>query len=241
MTWYNKWFGTRYYDLLYNKRNDSEAKLFLDHLIAYLKPVSNQLFLDYACGKGRHAIYLNSLGFDVTGIDLSQQSIAHCRQFENEHLRFYIHDMRRLFQTNSFDFVLNLFTSFGYFERKHHNQMAVNAAAAALKPDGILVIDFFNTQCIIEQLVPFQQKIIDNLKFEISKTIENGFIIKTIKVTDDNIEKFFYEKVQALTVADFESYLAHANLKIIDLFGDYNLSVFDAKKSERLIIIAKKS
>lgn len=240
MTWYNKWFGTRYYDLLYNKRDDNEAKLFLDNLIAYLKPASNQQFLDYACGKGRHSIYLNALGFDVTGIDLSEQSIAHCRQFENEHLRFYIHDMRRLFQTNNFDFVLNLFTSFGYFERMHHNQMAIDAAAAALKPDGILVIDFFNTQLIIEHLVPFHQKIIDNLQFEISKTIENGYIIKTIKVTDDNIEKFFYEKVQALTVADFETYLAHAGLKIVDLFGDYKLNAFDAKKSERLIIIAKK-
>lgn len=240
MTWYNKWFGTRYYDLLYNKRDDNEAKLFLDILIAYLKPVANQQFLDYACGKGRHSIYLNALGFDVTGIDLSEQSIAHCRQFENEHLRFYIHDMRRLFQTNSFDYVLNLFTSFGYFERMHHNQMAIDAAAAALKPGGILVIDFFNTQLIIEHLVPFQQKIIDNLKFEISKTIENGYIIKTIKVTDDNIEKFFYEKVQALTVGNFETYLAHAGLKIVDLLGDYKLNPFDAKKSERLIIIAKK-
>lgn len=241
MTWYNKWFGTRYYDLLYNKRDDNEAKLFLENLITYLQPSSNQQFLDYACGKGRHSVYLNTLGYDVTGIDLSQQNIEHCRQFENEHLRFYIHDMRRLFQTNTFDFVLNLFTSFGYFERKHHNQMAIDAAAAALKPNGLLVIDFFNTHKILEQLVPFHQTTIDNLNFEISKTIEDGYIIKTIKVTDDNIEKFFYEKVQALTFKDFETYLTNAHLKVVDLFGDYNLNGYDAEKSERLIIIAKKT
>ena len=60
-------------------------------------------------------------------------------------------------------------------------------------------------------------------------------------MTDDNIEKFFYERVQALTFEDFETYLNNANLKVVDLFGDYNLSVYDAKKSERLIIIAKKT
>jgi SAM-dependent methyltransferase len=98
--------------------------------------------LDVACGKGRHAIYLNKLGFNVTGIDLSDNSIAHSKQFENPSLHFYVHDMRRLFRTNSFDLLLNLFTSFGYFERQHHNAMAINAWAAALKSGGKLVIDF---------------------------------------------------------------------------------------------------
>jgi hypothetical protein len=76
-----------------------------------------------------HAIYLNKLGFNVTGIDLSDNSIAHSKQFENPSLHFYVHDMRRLFRTNSFDLLLNLFTSFGYFERQHHNAMAINAWA----------------------------------------------------------------------------------------------------------------
>lgn len=241
MNWYNKWFGTRYYDLLYNKRDDNEAKVFLDNLITHLKPFSNQSFLDFACGKGRHSVYLNSMGFDVTGIDLSVESIEHCKQFENEHLQFYVHDMRRLFRTNCYDYVMNLFTSFGYFERMHHNQLAIDAAAAALKPDGILVIDFFNTDKIIKQLIPFHKTIIENLEFEISKVVEDDFIIKTIKVTDDNIEKFFYEKVQALTLTDFETYLNHAGMSVTALFGDYNLNSFDAANSDRLIIIAQKN
>lgn len=240
MKWYNKWFGTRYYDLLYNKRDDNEAKIFLDNLITQLHPFTNQSFLDFACGKGRHSVYLNSLGFDVTGIDLSTESIAHCKQFENEHLQFYEHDMRRLFRTNCFDFVLNLFTSFGYFEQTHHNQLAINTAAAALKPGGIFVIDFFNAEKIVKQLIPFHKTRIENLDFEISKKMENGYVIKTIKVTDDNLEKYFYERVQALTYKDFETYLIHAGMNIIHLFGDYNLNGFDAVNSDRLIIIAKK-
>ncbi|MEO8150642.1 MAG: class I SAM-dependent methyltransferase [Bacteroidia bacterium] len=240
MNWYNKWFGTHYYDLLYNQRDEQEAKSFLDQLIKYLKPSSSNCFLDLACGKGRHSVYLNSCGYDVTGIDLSPQNIEHCKQFENPHLHFYVHDMRRILSANSFNYILNLFTSFGYFERSHHNQLAISAAAAALKSQGILVIDFFNAVKVMNNLVPYHKKKIQHLEFEISKKMEHNYIIKTIKVTDDNAEKFFYEKVQALTLNDFERFLTQANLSVVDLFGDYQLNNFDAQNSDRLIIIAQK-
>ena len=54
--------------------------------------------LDVACGKGRHSIHLNKRGFDVCGFDLSKASIAHNRQFENDRLHFFVHDMREVFR-----------------------------------------------------------------------------------------------------------------------------------------------
>jgi SAM-dependent methyltransferase len=77
-------------------------------------------FLDLACGKGRHSIYLNQLGYKVTGIDLSEQSIAHAKQFENNTLSFEVHDMTQAYP-ETFDAVFNLFTSFGYFEDERSN------------------------------------------------------------------------------------------------------------------------
>ena len=93
MNWYNKWFGTHYYDLLYNQRDEVEAKAFLDLLVNYLRPTTDKRFLDLGCGKGRHSVYLNSLGFDVTGIDLSEINIEYCKKFENDHLNFCIEKM----------------------------------------------------------------------------------------------------------------------------------------------------
>lgn len=240
MNWYNKWFGTHYYDLLYNQRDEVEAKAFLDQLVKYLNPSPDKRFLDFACGKGRHSVYLNSVGYDVTGIDLSESNIEYCKQFENDRLHFYVQDMRRVFATNAFDYILNLFTSFGYFECAHHNQLAVSAAAAALKPSGTLVIDFFNAEKVLNNLEPHYTKKIQHLEFDITKKLEQGYIIKTIKVTDDNTEKYFYEKVQALGVKEFESYLNNAQLGIVDLFGSYQLEKFDLLHSDRLIIIAQK-
>src|SRR5688500_2509825 len=114
--WFSTWFDSPYYHILYNNRDEQEAEQFMDKLLAYLHPKPHEKVLDLACGKGRHSVYLNQKGFDVTGIDLSEQSIAYARQFENERLHFAVHDMREVYQPETFDFILNLFTSFGYFE-----------------------------------------------------------------------------------------------------------------------------
>ena len=75
MEWFESWFDTPYYHLLYQDRNDREAQLFIDRLLGYLQVSGDMRMLDVACGKGRHAIYMNRQGFNVTGIDLSEQNM----------------------------------------------------------------------------------------------------------------------------------------------------------------------
>jgi 2-polyprenyl-3-methyl-5-hydroxy-6-metoxy-1,4-benzoquinol methylase len=54
--------------------------------------------LDLACGKGRHSIYLNQLGFTVLGADLSENSILEAAKNTNDSLHFKVHDMREPFE-----------------------------------------------------------------------------------------------------------------------------------------------
>ena len=74
--WFKDWFNSPYYHLLYANRDNKEAAEFIDKLIDHLKPAPGATMLDVACGKGRHSIHLAEKGFDVTGIDLSEESIA---------------------------------------------------------------------------------------------------------------------------------------------------------------------
>ena len=78
--WFESWFDTPYYHILYKERNDDEAQLLMDNLTQYLNLPEEAKILDLACGKGRHSIYLNQLGFDVTGADLSTNSIAEAKK-----------------------------------------------------------------------------------------------------------------------------------------------------------------
>ncbi|MEP7168508.1 MAG: class I SAM-dependent methyltransferase [Bacteroidota bacterium] len=238
--WFKSWFDSPYYHLLYKHRNDAEAKIFLDNIINYLNPPVKSSMLDQACGKGRHAKYLNSLGFDVAGIDLSQQSISYCKKSESETLQFYVHDMRRIFRTNYFDFVFNIFTSIGYFRHDHDQQLAVDSAAIALKKGGKYIIDFMNAVKVIRELKTEETKTVDAITFNIQKKVENGFITKKIQFADCGENFQFEEIVEVMTMEDFERYFKHAGLITKNVFGNYMLEKFDEQNSDRLIIIAQK-
>ena len=93
--WFVSWFDSPYYHVLYKNRDDSEAQQFMTRLTDYINLESGDTILDVACGKGRHATFLASLGFQVTGMDLSNNSIEFASQFENENLQFLTHDMRK--------------------------------------------------------------------------------------------------------------------------------------------------
>lgn len=238
--WFKAWFDSPYYHILYKNRDEEEAEIFIDNLIQLLQPEKNARFLDLACGKGRHAIYLNKKGYPTIGIDLSPQSIAYASEYENETLQFYVQDMRKPFRINYFNYVLNLFTSFGYFDMERDDRAVMNTIYKTLKPQGMVVIDFMNTQKVMIQLKQQEEKTIAGVTFKISKRVENNFIIKHIQFTDKGKTYNYEERVKMLMLNDFEKYIRDANLKIVHLFGNYQLQPFDVNTAERLIIIAKK-
>jgi SAM-dependent methyltransferase len=240
MTWFEKWFDSPYYHMLYKNRDKKEAKVFIDNLIAHLQiPIGSKL-LDVACGKGRHSVYFNKKGLDVIGIDLSINSIKDAKKDENSSLYFQEHDMRKVFRNNYFDIVTNLFTSIGYFEKDEDEQNTINSMALNLKQEGILIIDFMNIKKVIKNLVRYEVKKIDGITFNISRSVINNYIIKDIVFSDNTKHYKFKEKVKALTLTNFAKFIKNADLKIINIFGNYKLEDFDATNSERLIIICKK-
>ncbi|MBT3612160.1 MAG: class I SAM-dependent methyltransferase [Flavobacteriales bacterium] len=240
MSWFANWFDSFYYHTLYKNRNEKEAQFFIDNLIDYLQIPKGSKLIDIACGKGRHAKYFNQKGMDVVGIDLSPNSINTAKKDENKNLQFSVHDMRDNYQENTFDVVTNLFTSFGYFEDNKEEQKAINAMASNLKKEGILIIDFMNAKKVIADLVLNEQKTIDGIQFEIKRHVENGYILKDIRIIDRKEKQQFQEKVKAITLADYSEFTANAGLNIIDIFGNYKLDNFDEKISDRLILICKK-
>ena len=238
--WFETWFNSSYYHILYKHRDCGEAEEFIDKLVAFFHPPQHCRFLDVACGKGRHSVFLNKKGLDVTGIDLSTASIAYASQYENSELHFYVHDMRRLFRVNYYDYAVNLFTSFGYFENERDNQSTIDAIAKGLKPGGIFVLDFFNAVKTLANLKPHYEMNVEGIRFDIHKKLEQNVIVKQICFTDKGKKYQFEERVKALTLADFEQYFAAAGLRIIQLWGDYSLGAFNAETSDRLIIAAQK-
>jgi SAM-dependent methyltransferase len=238
--WFEEWFDSPHYHRLYRSRNHEEARLFISHLTAALALPPDAQVLDLACGRGRHASYLASLGYIVTGLDISPSNIAFARRMETERLSFFQHDMRRLFRTNYFDAVFNFFTSFGYFERESEHLQTLINVVRGMKPGGVFVIDFLNAHRVSRMLVPDQVVELDGYSYHIARRVDDRYIHKSIRFEEDGLPQVHHERVRAFTRDNLESLLKEAGLTPTRLYGNYALQPFEPTHSDRLIIVAHK-
>ncbi|MBX9850620.1 MAG: methyltransferase domain-containing protein [Cytophagaceae bacterium] len=239
--WFSEWFNSPYYHILYKHRDFIEAELFIKNISSLLSFKSGQKALDVGCGRGRHAILLNQQGLDVTGIDISQENIQYASRFQKADLKFFEKDMRFVVEENHYDYVFNLFTSFGYFDQEEHNYQTMSAFAKELKSGGKLVIDFMNCRRIIEGLIKQEEKLIDGILFKISRKVEESFIVKMIEFEDKGKKINYEEKVRIINEEDFLKYFNFAGISVDKIFGNYNLDPYNSLKSERIIFIASKN
>ncbi|MFT5511983.1 MAG: SAM-dependent methyltransferase [Bacteroidia bacterium] len=240
--WFEDWFDSPYYHLLYGNRDQTEAARFIDNLLQYLKPKRESTFLDLACGKGRHALEIANHGYRTTGIDLSENSIAEANMIDDAHLDFHVGDMRHAHFPDRFDYIFNLFTSFGYFDTSDGQKETLNAIHKQLKKKGLVVIDYLNVAKAERDIAntPDRTIAVDDVHFATRKRVSNQFISKEINIFDNGENHTYYEHIWRLSVQDFEKLLNISGFTIQTIFGDYELNSFKPATSERLILVAKK-
>ncbi len=240
MEWFESWFDTPYYHMLYSNRDYTEAENFITKLTADLQLEPDSKIIDLACGKGRHSVFLNKLGYNVLGLDLSRQSIEFDKQFESETLSFSVHDMRNPIDADPVDAVFNLFTSFGYFDQESDDKKVFSSVCNALKTGGFFVLDYLNEEFVRKNIVPESTIIRGNIEFKITKKIEGRHIIKDIRFEDKGKPYHFFEKVKLHTLEAINSYAQEVGFERIKIWGDYQLNIFDKENSPRCINLFKK-
>jgi SAM-dependent methyltransferase len=241
--WYKHWFNSPFYHKLYFERDEKEAQQFIDRILNYLQPAAGSFLLDVACGRGRHSKFLASKGFDVTGIDISADSIHYAKQFETGTLHFFQHDMRLPAWINYFDYAFNFFTSFGYFYTRREHDDAMRTIAQALKPGGRLLIDYLNVHYVEERLVHNEIKKIGDTEYEIHRWHDEDFFYKKITINDPSLTEpaSYTEKVAKFSLGDFTDMLSFQNMQVQQVFGDYQLNAYDVRKTPRMIIVSERN
>ena len=240
--WYKDWFNSPFYHKLYFERDEKEAEIFIKKLIDHLQPAPGSRILDVACGKGRHSKTLASLGFEVTGIDISPDSIRQARQSERDNLEFYVHDMRLPFRVNYYDYVFNFFTSFGYFKTRREHDDSIRTIAKSLKTGGSLVIDYLNVHYAENNLVRNELKNHNGTSYDIHRWDDATHFYKKITIEDVSLNEplIFTEKVSKFSLGDFTDMLSFQGLQVQEVYGNYQFHAYDTKKTPRMIIFASK-
>lgn len=146
--WYDGFFETEWLDYLSLPKDAEVTTRQVDFAVEQLALEPGASVLDVACGRGRHSVELARRGFRVTGVDLSPRSLELARVAADDagvEVEFRQLDMLELDYDGVFDAVVNLFTSFGYFQADADNERVLHRIAAALRPGGRFLIDTINT------------------------------------------------------------------------------------------------
>ena len=238
--WFINWFNSKYYHILYKSRNKNEASDFIQAIISTLSLKSNNSVLDLGCGNGRHSISLSNYFKLVHGIDISSENISLANENKKENLKFFISDMRNFDTNTKYEYIFNLFTSFGYFKKNEDNIKVLKSCHHHLNKNGLLFVDFLNSEQIKRTISGLKEtKNINGIRFNIYKEIVDDYVVKNIEIKDGEATYNFQEKVQLFKIEDFKKMFEISGFEIISSYGDYQMNPYDLNSS-RLILCAKK-
>ncbi len=111
---------------------------------------------DLCCGHGRHALALARAGHRVTGVDRTRLFLDRARaasKAESLDVEWVEADMIELRRPGAFDLIVNLYTSFGYFEDDRDNLRVLENARASLREGGALLIETMGKEIVARHFV----------------------------------------------------------------------------------------
>jgi cyclopropane fatty-acyl-phospholipid synthase-like methyltransferase len=241
--WFEEWFNTEEYLEVYSHRNEKDAGTLVNLILKKVKLQPNAKVLDMACGAGRHAILFAEKGFNVTAVDLSNNllKVAEKAAVKAEvEINFVKEDLRKFRIEQNFDLIVNLFTSFGYFQKDEDNFKLFKNVYQHLNKNGYFVLDYFNENYLRKNLISKSEtKINDTLLIQ-ERRIEGERIVKEITLANNGTEKRFFESVRMYGKAELIKNLKSLGFTIKKVFGDFTGEEFDLETSPRIIIIALK-
>ena len=243
MSWYKDWFNSENYLKVYKHRDESEA----ERLVTLIEENSNlepqSSVLDMACGAGRHAIAFAKKGFKVTAVDLSQRLLAEAKKNSIEagvNIDYVLSDILDYNSEQQFNLIVNLFTSIGYFEKDDENFAVVKKAYSLLKKEGYFVLDYFNKDFLLKNLVPTSIISENGLKITQNRSILGNRVVKKITIEKDGSIDEFYESVRLYSYEEMSRMLIQTGFDIKIEMGDFLGNSFQKENSPRLIFFAVK-
>lgn len=219
--WFEQWFGEEYLRL-YPHRDEEDAEAAVE-LVDRVVPLRGRDVLDLACGPGRHASQARRRGACVVGLDLSLPLLSLARSRTNGEVPLVRADMRHLpFAAATFDVIVNLFTSFGYFADDAQHAAVIAAARTLLRPGGHFVLDYLNDAVVRTTLIPHEARTVGSQHVAIERRIspDGRHVLKEMRLVDDG--RAFTERVRLFTNAELIALLEDAGLEIRHRYGDYD-------------------
>jgi SAM-dependent methyltransferase len=237
-------FWQTFEHVIFDAQRLSLAAAEVEQMVSLLALESGQCVCDLCCGIGRHSLELARRSCIVTAVDRTQRYLESARERAQQaglNIEFSQEDMRDFCRPDSFDAVVNLFTSFGYFGAQADDRRVVGNAYRSLRPGGKLLIDMMGKEVIARIFEPrdwqqtsagfvlYERKVADDWS-----QIENRWIL-----IEDGREHEWCFSHRVYSAAELRTLLSTCGFRDIRAYGNLGGASYD-EKAERLVVIGRK-
>ena len=230
--------------ILYNQQRQSNTKVEVEKVVNLLKIGQNDRILDLCCGIGRHSLELARQGFDVVGVDRTTSFVEKAKRRarkNNIKVEFIVGDMREYCQPNSFNIVMNLFGSFGYFEDPDDDRQVVKNMHASLYSGGKLLIETMGKEILARE---FQERDWaeedDTLVLLERKPHQNWGRIQTRWIVIKGNQRVEHTvSVRSYSALELSSLFSECGFVNVQVYGDLEGLDYD-QGAKRLVVIGTK-
>jgi SAM-dependent methyltransferase len=236
-------FWETFEPLLFNQQRLASAPEQVQKIEKLLEIKPGARVLDLPCGNGRHSLELSERGFDVIGVDRTEQYIETARaKAEKRKLsaKFIVGDMREYCSPNSFDVILNLFGSFGYFEDTDNRKVAENMYTS-LRPGGQSLIETMGKEILARD---FQERDWseqgDTLVLSEKKITPHWERVETRWIVIRDAERFEHHvSIRSYSAIELSSLLSDCGFYEVQVYGSLDGAEYD-RDAQRLVVVGRK-
>lgn len=237
--WWESYFDEAFLNIYRALLSDAEAEDEVDAVVAALDIDPPARVLDLACGWGRHAIPLARLGFEVTGLDLSEVLLRQARtdaEAAGVEVEWVRGDMRHPPLPGGFDAIVSLFSSLGYGLSDDDDLATLRSARGMLRPGGQLLLETMHRDLVAREYAerdwwpgPDGEPVLVEREFDPVSGVSREWL------RWGAVEK--RHSIRVRSASEWDALLSRAGLTAEAWYGDWDLEPFSVS-SERLVIVA---
>ena len=238
-------FWRETYPFMFSTERMEAAEEEINNLLA-LSGFQGKTVLDLCCGPGRHSLALARAGYTVTGVDGSPYLLEKARaraETAGVEVEWVLKDMREFLRPGAFDLVLNLFTSFGYFDDPEDDRKVLSNLHENLRSGGLCIMELMSK----ENLAMVYQPTMSEHRPEAGTLIQRHEVYddwnrvrnEWIVIRGDKARTFLFD-LRLYSGQELRERLQQTGFVDVRLYGDHEGHDFNAEKY-RLTVVARKA
>jgi SAM-dependent methyltransferase len=232
------------YDFFFSEEKFGHAALNVPKVIQLSGRTSGKL-LDLGCGPGRYAVPLAREGFNVTGVDRTRLLLDRGKEYaasKGVQVEWVQEDMRRFVRPNTYNLIISMFTSFGYFEDMRENKTVLENVFTSLAPGGALFMDLAGKEIVARKMQPAGVEILPNgdVFIERRQIVDDWQKAETeiITISKGQMRRFPI-RLWIFSAGELKGLLSDAGFTKIKVYGSFDGALY-GPDAVRLIAVAEK-